>query len=55
MLLMLLQWDNLKVAFPSFLTIVLMPLTYSIAYGVLAGILANIAVSVSLLSQHRFF
>jgi adenine/guanine/hypoxanthine permease len=36
------DWDNLKVAFPSFLTIVLMPLTYSIAYGVLTGILANI-------------
>lgn len=27
------DWDDLKVAFPSFLTIVLMPLTYSIAYG----------------------
>ena len=36
------NWDDLKVAFPSFLTIALMPLTYSIAYGVLAGILANI-------------
>lgn len=36
------DWDDLKVAFPSFLTIVLMPLTYSIAYGVLTGILANI-------------
>jgi hypothetical protein len=44
LLLLLLQWDNLKVAFPSFLTIVLMPLTYSIAYGVLTGILANITV-----------
>jgi AGZA family xanthine/uracil permease-like MFS transporter len=42
--LLLLQWDNLKVAFPSFLTIALMPLTYSIAYGVLTGILANITV-----------
>jgi hypothetical protein len=36
------DWDDIKVAFPSFLTIVLMPLTYSIAYGVLTGILANI-------------
>lgn len=36
------DWDDLKVAFPSFLTIVLMPLTYSIAYGVLTGILANV-------------
>ena len=36
------DWDDLKVAFPAFLTIVLMPLTYSIAYGVLTGILANI-------------
>ncbi|WIA31315.1 hypothetical protein OEZ86_002217 [Tetradesmus obliquus] len=36
------NWDDLKVAFPSFLTIALMPLTYSIAYGVLTGILANV-------------
>lgn len=36
------NWDDLKIAFPSFLTIALMPLTYSIAYGVLTGILANI-------------
>jgi hypothetical protein len=36
------EWDDLKIAFPSFLTIALMPLTYSIAYGVLAGILANV-------------
>lgn len=42
------NWDDLRVAFPSFLTIVLMPLTYSIAYGVLAGILANIALWVLL-------
>jgi hypothetical protein len=37
------DWDDLRVAFPCFVTIVLMPLTYSIAYGVLGGILANIA------------
>jgi hypothetical protein len=37
------DWDDLRVAFPSFVTIVLMPLTYSIAYGVLGGILVNIA------------
>jgi hypothetical protein len=36
------DWDDLRVAFPSFVTIVLMPLTYSIAYGVLGGILVNI-------------
>jgi hypothetical protein len=36
------DWDDMKIAFPSFLTIVLMPLSYSIAYGVLTGILANI-------------
>jgi hypothetical protein len=37
------DWDDLRVAFPAFVTIVLMPLTYSIAYGVLGGILVNIA------------
>lgn len=36
------DWDDMKIAFPAFLTIVLMPLSYSIAYGVLTGILANI-------------
>ena len=36
------DWDNIKIGFPSFLTIILMPLTYSIAYGVLTGLLANI-------------
>lgn len=35
------DWDDMKVAFPSFLTVVLMPLSYSIAYGVLAGKLAG--------------
>jgi len=37
------DWDDLRVAFPAFITIVLMPLTYSIAYGVLGGILCNVA------------
>jgi hypothetical protein len=37
------DWDDLRVAFPSFVTIILMPLTYSIAYGVLGGILVNVA------------
>lgn len=37
------NWDDLRIAFPSFLTVIMMPLTYSIADGVLAGVLSNIA------------
>ena len=36
------NWNDMKIAIPSFLTIILMPLTYSIAYGVIAGIIAHI-------------
>jgi len=36
------EWENVKVAIPAFLTIMLMPLTYSIAYGVMAGLLSTI-------------
>jgi len=34
------EWDDVVEAFPAFLTIVLMPLTYSIANGICAGIVA---------------
>lgn len=32
------DWSNVRQAVPAFITIVVMPLTYSIAYGVIAGI-----------------
>ena len=32
------EWENMKEAIPAFVTIVLMPLTYSIAYGLIGGI-----------------
>eukprot|EP01066_Platyproteum_vivax_P001498 Platyproteum_vivax@DN11946_c0_g1_i1.p1 len=44
------DWDNFEQAFPAFLTISVMPLTFSIANGVVAGIL-----SFSLLSGTRWF
>lgn len=34
------EWDQFRVAFPAFLTIVMMPLTYSIANGISFGIVA---------------
>ena len=38
------DWDNFKESLPAFLTIAVMPLTYSIANGVVAGLAAHIAV-----------
>ena len=32
------QWDKISHALPAFLTVMIMPLTYSIAYGLIAGI-----------------
>lgn len=39
-----LRWDDLEIAVPAFLTIVLMPFTYSIATGIGAGFLAWVLV-----------
>jgi len=36
------EWENTRVAVPSFLTIICMPLTYSIAYGVIIGLCSQI-------------
>uniref|UniRef100_A0A7S3QU41 Xanthine/uracil/vitamin C permease n=1 Tax=Dunaliella tertiolecta TaxID=3047 RepID=A0A7S3QU41_DUNTE len=33
-------WDDIRQAVPAFLTIIVMPLTYSIAYGLITGLLA---------------
>nr|XP_043619882.1 adenine/guanine permease AZG1-like [Erigeron canadensis] len=32
------EWDDMKQAIPAFLTMILMPLTYSVAYGIIGGI-----------------
>lgn len=32
------DWEDMREAIPAFVTIVLMPLTYSIAYGLIGGI-----------------
>ncbi|KAI3705683.1 hypothetical protein L1987_75924 [Smallanthus sonchifolius] len=32
------DWDDMKQAIPAFITLILMPLTYSIAYGLIGGI-----------------
>eukprot|EP00246_Nothoceros_aenigmaticus_P009449 TRINITY_DN2497_c0_g2_i2.p2 TRINITY_DN2497_c0_g2~~TRINITY_DN2497_c0_g2_i2.p2 ORF type:complete len:178 (-),score=32.05 TRINITY_DN2497_c0_g2_i2:561-1094(-) len=37
------DWDDLKQGIPAFITIILMPLTYSIAYGLIGGITTFIA------------
>ncbi len=40
------DWDDLEIAIPAFLTIVLMPFTYSITVGIGAGFLAYILIKV---------
>merc|ERR1712190_194948 len=35
------NWDNMKEAFPSFITIIFMPFTFSIAYGIIAGLVVH--------------
>jgi len=40
------NWDDLEIAFPAFLTIVLMPFTYSITVGIGAGFLAFVLLKV---------
>ena len=40
----LIEWRNVRQAVPAFLTIIMMPLTYSIAYGVIIGIFAAIMI-----------
>ncbi|KAI5075586.1 hypothetical protein GOP47_0009662 [Adiantum capillus-veneris] len=39
------NWEDMKEAIPAFITIILMPLTYSIAYGLIGGIGTYIALS----------
>jgi AGZA family xanthine/uracil permease-like MFS transporter len=42
------RWNLVSEAVPAFLTIVIMPLTYSIAYGFIAGIMSYLVVHTSL-------
>jgi AGZA family xanthine/uracil permease-like MFS transporter len=41
------DWDDLEIAIPAFLTIVLMPFTYSISVGIGAGFIAYVVVKVA--------
>ncbi|XP_074573463.1 adenine/guanine permease AZG2-like [Curcuma longa] len=41
------EWAEPKEAVPAFLTMILMPLTYSIAYGIIAGVGTHIALHLS--------
>ena len=40
------DWDDLEIAIPAFLTIVLMPFTYSISVGIGAGFIAYVLIKV---------
>ncbi len=39
-------WDDLEIAIPAFLTIILMPFTYSISVGIGAGFISYVALKV---------
>lgn len=41
------DWENIEIAIPAFLTIVLMPFTYSITVGVAAGVIAYTLIRVA--------
>jgi AGZA family xanthine/uracil permease-like MFS transporter len=41
------EWDDLEIAIPAFLTIVLMPFTYSITTGIGAGFIAYVAIKIA--------
>ena len=40
------DWDNLKIAIPAFLTLAVMPFTYNISYGTAFGLISYIVISV---------
>ena len=41
------NWDDMRIAFPSFITMILMPLTYSISSGIIGGIFVHVFIKVS--------
>ena len=47
------DWADLEIAIPAFLTIVLMPFTYSITVGIGAGFLAFVLIKVVLRQGRR--
>ena len=47
------DWDDLEIAIPAFLTIVLMPFTYSITVGIGAGFIAYVLIKVVLRQGRR--
>ena len=40
------NWDDLKIAIPAFLTLAVMPFTYNISYGIAFGLISYIIISV---------
>lgn len=40
------NWDNLKIAIPAFLTLAVMPFTYNISYGIAFGLISYIIISI---------
>ena len=40
------NWDDLKVAIPAFLTMAIMPFTYNISYGIAFGLISYIVISI---------
>ena len=40
------NWDNLKIAIPAFLTLAVMPFTYNISYGIAFGLISYIVISI---------
>jgi AGZA family xanthine/uracil permease-like MFS transporter len=46
------SWDDLEIAIPAFLTIVLMPFTYSITAGLGAGFVTYVFIKIVLRKTH---
>ena len=40
------EWDNLKISVPAFLTLAIMPFTYNISYGIAFGLISYVIISV---------
>ena len=40
------NWDDLKIAIPAFMTLIMMPFTYNISYGIAFGLISYIVISV---------
>ena len=40
------NWDDLRIAIPAFLTLCMMPFTYNISYGIAFGLISYIVITV---------